>query len=458
MVGAFDEIRVGLRAGAGERRLDGLDHPREARGRVAQAGGDGDGGAGAAVSVADGLAIACVVAGRGDADDARTDGDRAARTGGARADACAVASADGRDRAAGDDDAVAAAADAGALGPAVGVDRPAVDGDGVAAADAGAMAAAVCGDRPAVDGDVAVAAADAVGPVAAVCGNRPAVDDDAAEPVVVGAADAGPAVVVRHIAAAPGDDRAAPDDDSVARGGDATAAADAGRHARARGADRPALDHDGAAAGVGERADAGGVVAGRFERAVAADGERLAGRDEESRIARVGPLEEVRPLQDDRGVAEAGEARPRGAVGGGSVDRRVEERHRRAVGDGDLVGAAERSRRDLAVDEHPVPAELREVDDHHREDARRAVGRVGAAGGQGDGADDGRAVAVGGRRERAVAPDGERPPLRDVDAGVVAKEARDGARALEDDRGVAEAGEARPRAGRVVRAGDGGAA
>ena len=309
---------------------------------------------------------------------------------------------------------------------------------GVAAADAGGLPAAPGVDASAVDGYVAAAA-------------------------FIAAADARPAKAEGTAPAAFGRDRAALYDDAAA--GDLPAAADAGR---AKG------------------------IALRDERAGAADDERAAFGDVDAGVVVVEANHPVLALEDDRGVAEAGDARPLAVRVVHAVDGRVAERHRRARGDAHLAVDAERAGYNRAVGGDRMDRGKRgKVAVPGRGDhAGRADCHVGqlrgnghrAARGVGPRADSGRAFAavgddrasvdvdgaavhartaadaraapVAAGRQRAGAADVKPTARSYVDSGIVRVESPDGVRAFKDQRGVALAGEARPRAACVVLAVD----
>ena len=309
---------------------------------------------------------------------------------------------------------------------------------GVAAADAGGLPAAPGVDASAVDGYVAAAA-------------------------FIAAADARPAKAEGAAPAAFGRDRAALDDDAAA--GDLPAAADAGR---AKG------------------------IALRDERAGAADDERAAFGDVDAGVVVVEANHPVLALKHDRGVAEAGDARPHAVRVVHAVDGRVAERHRRARGDAHLAVDAERAGYNRAVggDRMDRGKRGKVAVPGRRDHAGRADCHVGqlrgnghrAARGVGPRADSGRAFAavgddrasvdvdgaavhartaadaraapVAAGRQRAGAADVKPTARRHVDSGIVRVESPDGVRAFKDQRGVALAGEARPRAACAVHAVD----
>ena len=145
--------------------------------------------------------------------------------------------------------------------------------------------------------------------------------------------------------------------------------------------DIAAINDDVAAIDIVAAADAGRtILALNIKAAIAADCQRLAIRDVDAGIPVAKSFDAPTivsakcPLKNKRGVAKAGEPRPFAlkltffAI---VVDVHISERHRRAVGDGNLVGSAEYSVQGHPVLCNEVAVEQRKVDTLVVDGARR---------------------------------------------------------------------------------------
>ena len=140
------------------------------------------------------------------------------------------------------------------------------------------------------------------------------------------------------------------------------AAADAGGPFPARGGYVSALDLYLAAVDLEAAADARAAsAAGRCQRAVAFDDQTLAYRNVDAGIVLVPSRDDILALEDNRRVAFAGDARPLVVGVVYAVDRRVRDRHRRAVGDRKLPFADGRVEQDLSVADDNVPIYVAKV-------------------------------------------------------------------------------------------------
>ena len=232
-----------------------------------------------------------------------------------------------------------------------------VEDDGVGIGDEGAHRDVAC--LHAADGDGAagatIARTNSVVAALSFCGGDAghAVGDGdvAARGIVVSAADA------CGTGAASGRNSAAADGDVAARA--LPSAAYTCSTVIAIGRNGAPTDDDIAARVPPTATDARATVTARgVERAAALDGEGLVGSYVDAGTA-TSSLHAVgrASIQDDGGVAQAADARPRVAavVGDGGVVHAVEG-HRGAVGDGDLGLGAARAGEDVAVTERHVSA------------------------------------------------------------------------------------------------------
>ena len=118
------------------------------------------------------------------------------------------------------------------------------------------------------------------------------------------------------------------------------------------------------------------VAAYHMERTRALDRHRAAFGHVDSGVAVLVSINDVVAVKDDRRVAETGEAGPFVVVASLAFDTHVAERHRRAIGDGDLADGVQNAGQRRAVWNRRVEPEIPDVDSL-ADDARASARHIG---------------------------------------------------------------------------------